>query len=116
LSPPLIATDRGWLMLYHGVRVTASGSLYRVGLALLAEDEPDRCIARGAPWLFGPETPYEREGDVNNVVFPCGYTVGTDGETLNIYYGCADTAIALAQTSVGALLDWIDEFGSAPDA
>lgn len=114
LSPPLIETKDGWLMLYHGVRVTASGSLYRVGLALLALDEPDRCIARGRPWLFGPEAPYEREGDVNNVVFPCGFTVGSDGDTLNLYYGAADSVIGLAQTSIQELLDWLTEYGESP--
>jgi predicted GH43/DUF377 family glycosyl hydrolase len=114
LSPPLIETSEGWLMLYHGVRATASGSLYRVGLALLALDEPDRCIARGNPWLFGPEAPYERDGDVNNVVFPCGYTVGSDGDTLNLYYGAADSVIALAQTSIRELLAWLAEYGAPP--
>jgi predicted GH43/DUF377 family glycosyl hydrolase len=112
LSPPLIETSQGWLMLYHGVRVTASGSLYRVGLALLDLERPERCIARGEPWLFGPETPYEREGDVQNVVFPCGYTVAPDGDTLNLYYGAADTVIALAQTSIKELLGWLAEHGA----
>jgi predicted GH43/DUF377 family glycosyl hydrolase len=46
-------------------------------------------------------------------VFPCGYTVGPDGDTLNIYYGAADTVIALAQGSVRALLAWLDENGEA---
>jgi predicted GH43/DUF377 family glycosyl hydrolase len=32
-SPP-IETAKGWLMIYHGVRQTASGSIYRLGLAL----------------------------------------------------------------------------------
>jgi predicted GH43/DUF377 family glycosyl hydrolase len=113
LSPPLIETDRGWLMLYHGVRHTASGSLYRLGVALLSLEQPDQCLLRGDSWLFGPETPYERAGDVPNVVFPCGYTVGPDGDTLNIYYGAADTVIALAQGSVRALLAWLDENGEA---
>jgi predicted GH43/DUF377 family glycosyl hydrolase len=112
LSPPLIETDNGWLMLYHGVRTTASGSLYRVGLALLALDQPDRCIARGDAWLFGPEERYEREGDVNNVVFPCGYTLGKDRDTLNLYYGAADSVIGLAQTSVKDLLAWLAKYGT----
>src|SRR5206468_6829214 len=76
LSPPLIETARGWLMLYHGVRQTASGSLYRLGAALFALDRLDQCIARGDSWIFGPETSYERRGDVGNVAFPCGYTLG----------------------------------------
>lgn len=113
LSPPLIETDEGWLMLYHGVRHTASGALYRVGLALLALDEPDRCIRRGSPWFFGPELPYECAGDVNNVVFPCGYTIGRDGDTVNLYYGAADSVIALAQTSIREMLAWLAEYGAS---
>jgi predicted GH43/DUF377 family glycosyl hydrolase len=99
-------------MIYHGVRHTASGCLYRLGLALLAPDEPHRCLLRGESWIFGPEAPYERVGDVNNVAFPCGYTL--DGDQLNLYYGAADTSIALATGSVSELLRWLDRNGSAP--
>lgn len=100
-------------MLYHGVRQTASGGIYRVGLALLALDHPERCIARGESWIFGPEAPYERQGDVNKVTFPCGYTLGDDGDSINLYYGAADSAIALARGSVRELLGWLDKNGSA---
>ncbi|MGH9721894.1 MAG: glycosidase, partial [Bryobacteraceae bacterium] len=91
LSPPPIETEKGWLMIYHGVRQTAAGCLYRLGLALFDLETPERCLIRGAPWIFGPEEPYERQGDVGYVVFPCGYTIGPDGDTLNHYYGAADT-------------------------
>ena len=111
LSPPLIETPRGWLMIYHGVRQTAAGGLYRVGLALFALDTPERCLARSDEWIFGPEAPYERDGDVDNVVFPCGYTIDADGDTLNLYYGAADTSIALANGSIRELLHWLDEHG-----
>ena len=53
-------------MLYHGVRRTASGSIYRLGLALLDREKPERVILRGDEWIFGPEERYEREGDVPN--------------------------------------------------
>lgn len=112
LSPPLIETARGWLMLYHGVRNTAAGCLYRLGVALFAKDKPDNCLLRGDSWIFGPEAPYEREGDVGNVAFPCGYTVGNDGDTLNLYYGAADTCIGLARGSIRHILRWLDEHGS----
>lgn len=114
LSPPLIETSRGWLMIYHGVRVTAAGSLYRLGLALFDRTAPERCLLRGAPWFFGPETPYEIVGDVANVAFPCGYTVDADLDTLNVYYGAADTSIALATASIRELLDWLDAHGLPP--
>ncbi len=111
LSPPLIETPAGWLMLYHGVRQTASGAIYRLGAALFAIDEPDRCLARGQSWIFGPEEPYEISGDVGHVAFPCGYTVGADGDSLSLYYGGADTCIALATASIRELLQWLSEQG-----
>ncbi len=107
LSTPPIETDEGWLMLYHGVRVTASGRLYRVGLALFDLEKPERCLRRGDAWIFGPEEPYERFGDVGNVVFPCGYTIAPDGDTINLYYGAADSRMALATGSIRDLLEWL---------
>jgi predicted GH43/DUF377 family glycosyl hydrolase len=106
-SPP-IETERGWLMIYHGVRQTASGSIYRLGLALFDIEKPDICLQRGESWVFGPETPYERNGDVNDVVFPCGQTIGSDGDTIHLYYGAADSCIALATGSIRTLLAWLD--------
>jgi predicted GH43/DUF377 family glycosyl hydrolase len=111
LSPPLIETSRGWLMIYHGVRHTAAGALYRLGLALFALEEPWVCLARTDGWIFGPEAPYERLGDVANVAFPCGVTLAADGDTLNVYYGAADTSIALATASVSELLEWLAAHG-----
>jgi predicted GH43/DUF377 family glycosyl hydrolase len=107
LSPPPIETPEGWLVLYHGVRHTAAGALYRLGLALFALDDPQRCLKRGSEWIFGPEAPYEQVGDVGYVAFPCGYTIGSDGDTLNVYYGAADSSIALATGSIRALLAWL---------
>jgi predicted GH43/DUF377 family glycosyl hydrolase len=114
LTGPLIETARGWLMLYHGVRQTASGCIYRLGAALLALDKPEQCMLRGDSWIFSPEAHYEREGDVANVVFPCGQTIGEDGDRINLYYGAADTSIALATGSIRQLLRWLDEHGSDP--
>jgi predicted GH43/DUF377 family glycosyl hydrolase len=106
-SPP-IETEKGWLVLYHGVRHTASGSIYRLGLALFDLEQPDVCLQRGDSWIFGPEAPYERGGDVSDVVFPCGQTIGTDGDTIFLYYGAADSCMALATGSIRALLGWLN--------
>jgi predicted GH43/DUF377 family glycosyl hydrolase len=114
LSPPLIETPQGWLMIYHGVRTTASGALYRLGLALFALDKPEQCLLRGDEWVFGPETSYERFGDVGDVAFPCGTTLGDDGDTLRMYYGAADTCVALATGSLRLVLQWLLQHGRAP--
>ncbi|MGA2989896.1 MAG: glycosidase [Candidatus Korobacteraceae bacterium] len=111
LTSPPIETSRGWLVLYHGVRNTASGCIYRLGLALFDSQHPDKCLLRGDSWIFGPEADYERGGDVHDVVFPCGHTIGLDGDTLKIYYGAADSCIALAYGSIKALLAWLDAHG-----
>jgi predicted GH43/DUF377 family glycosyl hydrolase len=59
--------------------------------------------------MLGPEAAYERTGDVGDVVFPCGYVIDDDGDTLNVYYGAADTTIALASGSIRKMLDWLRE-------
>ncbi len=107
LSPPPIETPHGWLVIYHGVKHTAAGCIYRLGLALFDLRRPERCIKRADEWVFGPEEPYEQHGDVGNVVFPCGYTIAPDGDTINLYYGAADTSIGLATASLGELMDWL---------
>jgi predicted GH43/DUF377 family glycosyl hydrolase len=109
LSPPPIETPQGWLVIYHGVRMTAAGCIYRLGLALFDSDQPEHLLKRGDEWVFGPEEPYEQRGDVGNVVFPCGYTIAEDGDTIRIYYGAADTSIGLATGSIKAMLAWLDE-------
>lgn len=107
LSPPPIETPHGWLVIYHGVKHTAAGCIYRLGLALFDLHAPERCLQRGAEWVFAPEEPYEQHGDVGNVVFPCGYTIAPDGDTIHLYYGAADTRIGLATGSLGSLLEWL---------
>jgi predicted GH43/DUF377 family glycosyl hydrolase len=69
-------------------------------------------LARSSEWIFGPDAPYERAGDVPEVVFPCGWLLADDRDTLRLYYGSADTSICLATASLQALLDWLDRHSS----
>ncbi len=103
-------------MIYHGVRRTPSSSIYRLGLALFDLQQPDICLSRGDSWMFAPEADYERQGDVQDVVFPCGYTIAADGDTIRLYYGAADSCIALATGSIRELLEWLDENGHSEQA
>lgn len=107
LSPPPIETAEGWLLIYHGVRRTPAGAIYRLGLTLLDRDEPTIVRHRAEEWIFGPEALYERTGDVPDVVFPCGAVLDPAGDELRMYYGAADTAVALATAKVADLLDWL---------
>jgi predicted GH43/DUF377 family glycosyl hydrolase len=111
LSPPPIETPEGWLVIYHGVRNTPAGALYRLGLALLDLDDPRRVILRGDEWVFGPEDSYERVGDVSDVVFPCGVTHRPESGEVRLYYGAADTAIAMATGQITEIVDWLKSTG-----
>lgn len=106
LSPPPLRTDKGWLILYHGVKNTAGGCIYRLGLALLDLEDPTKLLARSDEWMFSPEENYEMIGDVDKVVFPCGWVA--EGDNLRIYYGGADKCIALATGSISELLEWLE--------
>ncbi len=107
LGPPPIETKEGWLIIYHGIRVTASGSLYRVGLALLDLDEPWRVIRRSDHWVFGPQERYERFGDVPGVTFPTGITFDEKNKELYMYYGAADSSTCLAIAKLDDLIDFV---------
>jgi predicted GH43/DUF377 family glycosyl hydrolase len=96
LSTPPIETEEGWLIFYHGVRPTASGSLYRIGAALLELENPKNVLFRSNEWLLSPKAHYELTGEINNVVFPCGAVVDEKSNDLKMYYGAADTSICVA--------------------
>lgn len=105
LGPPPIETSEGWLIIYHGVRMTASGSLYRVGLALLDLDEPWKIRKRCDQWVFGPQEAYERVGDVPGVTFPTGVVYDSETDELIMYYGAADSSVCLATAKLQDLVD-----------
>ena len=106
LSPPPLATPDGWLILYHGVRQTVGGCIYRLGLALLDLNNPAKVIRRSDEWIFSPREHYEREGDVEDVVFPCGWVLEDTGR-IKLYYGGADTCIALATGQLDDILEYL---------
>lgn len=97
-APP-IRTREGWLIIYHGVRQTAAGQLYRLGAALLDLEEPWRVRGRAAEAILSPAAPEDYQGDVGSVVFTCGAILEADGE-LKVYYGAADQVMCLATAQV----------------
>lgn len=104
IGPPPLKTDLGWLVIYHGVKETVSGSIYRVGLALLDLKKPTRLLGRTPGWVFGPLALSERQGDVPNIVFPCGLVHDQASGEVRLYYGAADTSICLATAQLDDLL------------
>jgi beta-1,4-mannooligosaccharide/beta-1,4-mannosyl-N-acetylglucosamine phosphorylase len=102
-----VETPVGWLIFYHGVRVTAAGQIYRLGLTLADLNQPWKLLHRSAEWILGPQAYYERVGDVGDVVFPTGVVVLKDADELRLYYGAADSAIAVATAKLSEVIDYI---------
>ena len=99
IAAPPIKTEKGWLLLYHGV---SQHGIYRVGVALLDKRDPTQVIERGAVPILSPHTNYEKVGQVNNVVFPCGMIVRKG--VLYVYYGGADLVVAVATAPLKRIL------------
>jgi len=97
-GPPL-KTDRGWLVIYHGVD---QERVYRLGTALLDLKDPAHVLHRAADVVLEPEEPWELVGDVPNVVFTCG--TAEIGDRYLVYYGGADTVIGVASAKKQELL------------
>jgi len=102
-SVPPIETEQGWMEIYHGVKMTAAGPIYRVGAVLLDLEDPSRVIKRSASPILSPREDYERIGDVPNVCFASGAVVDPDG-IMKVYYGAADTSICIALGTVEQIL------------
>lgn len=100
---PPIETEKGWLLIYHGVHDTIDGYVYCACASLLDLKNPCLEIARLPFPLFKPEYEYELHGIVNNICFPCGTQINND--KLYIYYGAADEHIACASVSLNGLLN-----------
>lgn len=103
-SVPPIKTEYGWLEIYHGVKMTTSGPIYRIGTVLMDLEEPHKIISRCDKPILSPREDYERIGDVGNVAFACGAVVEDTGE-IKVYYGAADTCICVATTKFENLID-----------
>lgn len=105
-GPVPILTEEGWLMIYHGVINTCNGFRYSMGAAILDAEQPDKVLYRGRPYLLGPAESYELAGDVPNVVFPCAALNDEEGR-IAIYYGAADTVVAVAFGYINEIVDFV---------
>lgn len=113
-GPPPVKTKIGWLHIYHGVATHfQSSNIYQAGVLLLDLENPSKVIARCKYNILEPRELYELVGQVSNVVFPSGMIVEQYDEEgfalpeseVKIYYGAADTAVCLAESTIQQLLD-----------
>jgi beta-1,2-mannobiose phosphorylase / 1,2-beta-oligomannan phosphorylase len=99
-SPP-IETDYGWLCFYHGISKRTGH--YNVRAALLDRNDPTKVLYRTHDSLLEPVMPYEKNGMVSNVVFPCGAVLIKD--ILHVYYGGADSVVGVATIDMQVLIE-----------
>jgi predicted GH43/DUF377 family glycosyl hydrolase len=93
-----LETEKGWLMITHGVGPMRR---YSLGAVLLDLEDPSRIIGQlREPLLMANEE--EREGYVPNVVYSCGSLI-RNGELI-IPYGMSDYASGFATVRVDELL------------
>ncbi len=103
-STPPLKTEKGWLVIYHGVENGGRG-FYRAGALLLDLNDPTKVLGRTKNWLIEPEYDYEMKGFYPGCVFPTGNVL--IGDTVYVYYGGADKYVGLATAKLDELLDEI---------
>ncbi len=108
-GPVPIETPEGWLMIYHGVKITCSGFIYATGAALLDLEEPWKVRYRSRRYLLAPTEDYERYGDVPNVIFPIATLLDEKTGRLALYYGCADTSVGVAYAQLDEVVAFVKE-------
>ncbi|HEY0186213.1 MAG TPA: glycoside hydrolase family 130 protein [Cellulomonas sp.] len=103
-----IETERGWLVLTHGVGPMRT---YSIGALLLDLQDPARVVGRlRRPVLTAQGD--ERFGYVPNVVYSCGAM--RHGRSLVLPYGSGDSTTRVALVDLPALLDEIEPTSRAP--
>lgn len=108
-STPPLETEHGWLVIYHAVD---SAGVYRVGAMMLDAENPARVLARTPRPIMEPEADFEWNGLYpHGVVFPTANVVL--GDTIFVYYGCADETIGVATASFSDLIGYVMQFPTA---
>ncbi len=98
-----IETEKGWLLITHGVGPVRK---YCLGACLLDLDDPTKVIGKLDEPLLLPDEE-ERSGYVPNVVYTCG-TFVHNGELI-IPYAMSDYASSFASVNLNTLLNKLTE-------
>ena len=98
IAGPPLKTAAGWILFYHGITLDHQ---YCLGAVLLDRKDPTIVLGRTSQPIMTPVEPWEKEGWINDVIFPCGQVVYHD--TVYLYYGGADHAVGVATISLAKL-------------
>lgn len=102
VGAPPIRTDHGWLVLYHAMD-RRDPNKYKVGAMLLDYQNPQKILYRSSQPILEPVAKYENEGFKSGVIYVCGAVI--KNEMLFIYYGGADTFVAVASAPLAQFMD-----------
>jgi predicted GH43/DUF377 family glycosyl hydrolase len=102
-----VKTKGGWLEIYHGVRKEGKKKIYGAGAVLLDLRNPEKVLARTPKKepLFEPKHGFEKRGFTSNVVFPTGAVPDQKGKDLLVFYGAADTVVAVKKLALKEVLN-----------
>lgn len=122
-GPPPIRTDRGWLLLYHTVKV--EGSLinitektlepessyeYYVGAALFDLKNPKKLIAKSKSPIIAPNKKYERgTAEYKGVVFPTGIVADKNNKDLLIFSGGGDRVVTVKKVALSDIFNKLEK-------
>lgn len=102
-APP-VRLPYGWLLLYHGVSgergKDAQSVKYWAGVAVPDIQRPTKVLYRSAEPLLEPSESNEVKGTVDRVAFPTAVD-RRPGDRFHVYYGAADSVIAVFELCVG---------------
>ena len=108
MGPPPIETPHGWLVVYHGVKQMVATSIYRVGLVLLDLDNPTKVLRRTPQLGAGPRRVVRAGRRRAERGLPDrSRPRRADTDELRLYYGAADSCIAMASANWSAVLDYL---------
>jgi beta-1,2-mannosidase len=94
-GPAPIVTPKGIVLIYNGAD---DKLVYRTGVATFDRNDPRVLVSRTDNPIFAPEKPWEKVGQVPNVVFVEGML--QQGQRYLFYYGGADTNIGVAEAPI----------------
>ncbi len=122
-GPPPIKTDKGWLLIYHGVtekkkynnffarffRLIKEYSVYNAGAALFDLENPRKLIAKTPKPIILPTNEHEEKGFVDNVVFPTGLVLDENKKDVLIYSGGGDSVVTVKKIALKEIMDSLEK-------
>ncbi len=99
---PAAVNPANWAYFTHGCAFANPRRYARCGSVLQEDRRGTLAALKG--WKPVPKTDYERAGNCDNTVFPCGALGDLDKDELRLYYGATDDKICLATGSIRELV------------